>query len=93
MAIPGFTAERSTSVPLGRYVGRSLSNSSRSASIRPQLRIGGWGAANRCCCTTRSGGETCLDGGCDAGCSCGCSDGTPICVCKTGFSAGYLMRA
>jgi hypothetical protein len=89
MTIPGFTAELSIGARLGHYAGRSFSNPSMSAVIRPQLRIGGLGAAGDCCCTTASGGQTCLEGGCATGCSCGCSDGTPICVCRALSSSAF----
>jgi hypothetical protein len=89
MTIPAFTAELSIGDPIGRYAGRSFSNPSMSAGIRPQLRIGGLGVTNDCCCTTASGGKTCLDGGCESDCSCGCSDGTPICVCRALTSSGF----
>jgi hypothetical protein len=92
MAIPGFTAERSAGASRGDYVGR-FSNSPPPGSIRQQMRRGGWGASSSCCCTTSSGGQNCIEGGCDAGCSCGCSGSTAICVCKTGFSGGFLARA
>jgi hypothetical protein len=82
MTIPGFTAGLSIGAPFGRYAGRGFSNPSVSAGIRPQLRIGGLGVTNGCCCTTASGGQTCVEGGCESDCSCGCYDGTPICVCR-----------
>ena len=93
MTIPGFTAELSIGAPLGRYASRSVFNPSMSAGIRPQLRIGGLGVASDCCCKKASGGETCLDGGCESNCSCGCSDGTPICVCPAVSSRFRAWRA
>jgi hypothetical protein len=93
MTMPGFTAGLSTGPSLGHYAGRSFFNSSMPAGIRQQLRIGGLGATAGCCCTTSSGGWTCLDGGCEAGCTCGCSsDGTPACACRAPSSGGFSTR-
>lgn len=82
MATPGFTAELSLGPPVRSYLGRSFSNPSISTGISPQLRIGGLGVTNDCCCTTASGKKVCIEGGCESGCACGCSLGTPICVCS-----------
>jgi hypothetical protein len=93
MRIPGFTAALSTSPSLGHYARRSFFSSSIPAGVRQQLRIGGLGATTGCCCTTPSGGWTCLDGGCESGCTCGCSsDGTPACACRAVSSAGFSAR-
>ena len=93
MRTPGFTAGLSTGPSLGHYAGRSFFSSSISAGVRQQLRRwGGLGAAGTCCCTTSSGSETCVEGGCDTDCACGCYEGTPICVCSAVSSGGFIKR-